>query len=193
MQLSGHLGAVSSPAVVRLQSALNALGQQKHDAKLLVQIDGVVGPATAEATNRALGVYVAQGAGRIPSTWQRATTRMITASANDIAAYIERAAAPLPTATPPPQPGGYPMPYYPQPSYYPPPVPYGYGYGGGGPTFAPGGLPIDHASLDVKAFIPAQYDHIQLDPETGLAILAAGLGVVLLVTHHKNKHHHHKP
>ena len=86
------------------------------------------------------------------------------------------------------------MPYYQQqPGYYPPqPVPYG--YGGGGPAFAPGGLPIDHASVDVKAFIPAQFDHIQLDSSTGLAILVAGLGVIFLVTHQRsNAHHHHKP
>ena len=192
MRLSGYLGAAVSPAVVRLQNALNALGQQHQDAKLLVRVDGVVGTATAAAANRALIVYVVHGAGRkIPQNWQRATTSMIRASANDMAAAIEQAAgidpsnpSPPPPA-PAPQSGGYPMSYYqqPQPGYYPPPSPYGIG-----PTFAPGGLPIDHASVDVKAFIPAQYDHISLDPAQGLAILAVGLAVVLAVTAHRSKH-----
>jgi hypothetical protein len=191
MRLSGYLGAAVSPAVVRLQNALNALGQQRQDAKLLVRVDGVVGPATAAAANRALIVYVVQGGGKIPQNWHRATTSMIAASANDIASYIEQAAgsgqAAAPPSAPPPQfePGGSSMPYYPQQGYYPPPSPYG--YGSRGPTFAPGGLPIDHASVDVKAFVPAQFDHIQLDAGTGLAILAAGLGVILLVTHHRKR------
>ena len=193
MWLSGYLGAAVSPAVVRLQNALNALGQQRQDAKLLVRVDGVVGPATAAAANRALVVYVVQGAcRRVPQNWHRATTSMIAASASDMAAAIEQAAGidpsnpSPPPAAPAPQPGGDSMPYYqqPQPGYYPPPSPYGYGRG---PTFAPGGLPIDHASLDVKAFIPAQFDHIQLDAATGMAILAAGLGVVLLVSHHRKR------
>jgi peptidoglycan hydrolase-like protein with peptidoglycan-binding domain len=177
---------------VRLQNALNVLGQQRQDPALLVQVDGVVGPATAAAANRALAVYVVQSGDRIPQNWHRATTSMIAASANDMAMHIERAVG-AQEATPPPsapalQPGGPSMPYYPQaqPSYYPSSPPYGYGRG---PTFAPGGLPLDHASIDVNAFIPAQFDHIQLDAGTGMAILAAGLGVVLLVTHQRNRHH----
>lgn len=198
MRLSGYLGAAVSPAVARLQNALNVLGQTRQDPKLLVRVNGVVGPATAAATNRALLVYVVPGGGRIPQNWHRATTSMIRASANDMASYIERAAggASADDAAPPPPapPPGDPMPYYqqpqtgyyPQPGYYPPPQqPYGYG-----PPRGPGGLPVDHASLDVKAFIPAQYDHIQLEPAQGFAILAAGLVIVLLVTNHKNKQHH---
>lgn len=86
-----------------------------------------------------------------------------------------------------PTPGG-PMPaYYPpqQAGYYPPPSPYPQGYG---PPRGPGGLPANQASLDVKAFIPAQYEHIRIHPGIGLAIVATGVVVALMVARDKKKH-----
>lgn len=64
--------------------------------------------------------------------------------------------------------------YYP-PGYYPPP---GYNYG---PPRAPGGLPGDRATLDVKAFIPAQYEHVSLSPWNGVAIVGIGVSLILLL------------
>ena len=63
--------------------------------------------------------------------------------------------------------------YYPQPAYYPQ-APRG-----------PGGLPTNQASLDVKAFIPAQYDHIQLHPGGAIAIVAVGVLLAMVVSQHR--------
>lgn len=76
----------------------------------------------------------------------------------------------------PPQgyaPGYYQQPagYYPQQGYYPP--------------RGPGGLPTDRASVDVKAFIPAQYEHVRLNPGTGMAVLVVGLVVVAMLARDK--------
>lgn len=49
----------------------------------------------------------------------------------------------------------------------------------------PGGLPTNQASLDVKAFIPAQYEHVRLTPLTGILVIAGFVGVVSLIQRHK--------
>lgn len=69
----------------------------------------------------------------------------------------------------------------PRQAYYPPPPTY---YG---PTRAPGGLPGDRASLDVKAFVPAQYEHIRVSPTTGLLLVGLGFAAVLFVLDKKKK------
>ena len=198
----GALKIVPDNGVKRLQTALYALGQKHRDPVLLaVAADGVVGPKTVTATQRALGTYGVQGSGLIPSNWLRGTSStIIRASANDIARYIEDAAgsapyvpgapAPPPSALPPQQasmipfpegdapmnPQYYPPGYAPAPGYYPP--------------RAPGGLPANEASLDIKAFIPAQYDHIRITPGMAIGgIVILGL-VFALVTQHKK---HAKP
>lgn len=79
----------------------------------------------------------------------------------------------------------------PNPNYYnpyapPPPQAYPPGYYPAGP----GGLPADRASVDVKAFIPAQYEHVQVDPTTVMALILVGLGVYYVATH--KKHHNKK-
>lgn len=76
--------------------------------------------------------------------------------------------APGPEYYAPPQPAYY----QPQPTYY-------------GPPRGPGGLPADRASLDVKAFVPAQYEHIRVDPTTVMFMILAGVGVYLVVTKKK--------
>lgn len=89
-----------------------------------------------------------------------------------------------------PTPGG-PMPaYYPPPqaAYYSPPPQYPYGPQGYGPPRGPGGLPADRASLDVKAFIPAQYEHVRIHPGIGMAIVLTGVVVALMVARDKKKH-----
>jgi len=190
MMLSAHVSRADD-GVMRLQTALYALGQKHGDRALLVNTDGVVRPATVRAVQRALGMYVMQGSGVVPQNWLRGTsTSIIRASANDIARYIEQAAGVSPPSSAPaqtaamvpssegaemfPQQQSY---YPPQPNYYPP------GYAPRGP----GGLPTNQASLDVKAFIPAQYDHIQLHPASGLAIVAVGVLLALVVSQHRAK------
>ena len=76
------------------------------------------------------------------------------------------------------------------PGYYPDDPGYGYGPPPPPPTYygpprRVHGLPRDEASLDVKAFIPAQYDHIQLHPASGLAIVAVGVLLALVVSQHR--------
>lgn len=74
-----------------------------------------------------------------------------------------------------PAPGYYaPAPYYPPPYA---PAPY--------PPRGPGGLPTDRATLDVKAFIPAQYQHVRISPGGVALVLLAGVVIVMLVN--KNK------
>ncbi len=191
--------------VMRLQSALQALGQKHGDRALLVDVDGVVGPKTVSATTRALGHYVVKGSGVIPQNWIRGTSSsIIRASAGDIAQYIEEAAgsspyvpsAASPSAPPPQQAAMFPVAqstmvpssggeqqmfpqqqaYYPQqqPGYYPQPRPRG-----------PGGLPTNQATLDVKAFIPAQYDHVSLHPGGAIAIIAIGVLAAMVISQHK--------
>lgn len=188
MMLSAHVSQ-GDAGVLRLQTALFALGQKHGDRMLLVDVDGVVGPSTVKAVQRALGMYVMQGSGVVPQNWLRGTsTSIIRASAGDIARYIEQAAgtsppssvSPSTAAVVPSSQGAEMFPqqqsyYPPQQSYYPP------GYAPRGP----GGLPTNQASLDVKAFIPAQYDHIQLHPASGLAIVAVGVLLALVVSQHR--------
>lgn len=191
--------------VTRLQNALNVLGRVKGDSRLMVAVDGAIGPGTVNATNRALITYIVQGAGNAPR-WRHVTAAAIKESAADIAVDIERAAgvqsppqAPAPvqaSATRKPQ--WFPPPitttgaemfpqqqqayYPPQQPYYPPPQ----GYPGYYPqNRGSGGLPRDQATLDVKAFIPAQYDHVRLHPAGGLAILAVGVLAVMLISQHR--------
>lgn len=61
----------------------------------------------------------------------------------------------------------------------------GYPPGGGYAPRGPGGLPTNQASLDVKAFIPAQYEHVRLTPLTGILAIAGFVGVVSLIQRHK--------
>ena len=77
---------------------------------------------------------------------------------------------------------GYPStaPYAPQ--YYPPGAP----YPGGG--IGPGGLPTDRASVDVRAFIPAQYEQLRVHPLIAIGlVLGVGYAVITLVRRHDAK------
>lgn len=197
MVLGAHAVAVDAK-IRRLQEAVNALGRAKDDRQLMVATDGVLGARTIAAVNRAIAVYVVKGAGakRIPQAWQRMTSSMVSANALALAREIENEAGYIPAAVahdPPPQafpaqqtsmipsPGGAPAMnptgYYPpqQPGYYPP------GYA---PQRA-GGLPTDRATLDVKAFIPAQYEHISLTPAGGMVIVLVGVLGFLLISQHR--------
>jgi len=199
MVLGAHPAAVDAK-VRRLQEALNALGRLKDDRQLQVGIDGVLGSKTISATNRAIAVYVVKGAGgkRIPQNWQRMTSSMVQANAAALAQAIEFEAGYIPASVthdplparqasilPPlsPSPGGPPAmnPQYPQQtSYYPPSRP---GYP---PQIVrAGGLPTDQASLDVRAFIPAQYEHIRLTPAGGLVIVLLGVMAAMLISQHR--------
>lgn len=180
--------------VRRLQNVLRGLAKRVKDRAISVVADGLVGPHTVAATNRALANY-APG-----FTSGQLTKAQIIRTAPQIAAYLERAPYTLThpeqasfVATTPPMvqpsvpaatPGGaetmpyyqpQPTSYYPQPGYGPPP---GYSYG---PPRGPGGLPTDRASVDVRAFIPAQYEHVRVSPGTGMAVVAVGVVVALLI------------
>lgn len=65
--------------------------------------------------------------------------------------------------------------YYPQqqPGYYPQ------------PQRGPSGLPTNQATFDAKVFIPAQYDHVQLHPAGGIAIIAIGTLLFLFIAERK--------
>ncbi len=198
MVLGAHPVAVDAK-VRRLQDALNALGRLKDDRQLAVSIDGVLGPKTISATNRAIAVYVVKGAGgkRIPQNWQRMTSSMVQANAAALAQAIEFEAGYIPASVthdplpvrqasmlPPPSPsspGGTMNPQYPQQTGYYPPARPGYP-----PQMVrAGGLPTDQASLDVKAFIPAQYEHIRLTPAGGLVIVLLGVMAAMLISQHR--------
>lgn len=78
--------------------------------------------------------------------------------------------------------------YFPDDSqYYPPPRPAYYPPAYYGPTRAPGGLPGGHASLDVKAYVPAQFEHINITPTTGLLLVGLGFAAVYFVLDKKKK------
>ncbi len=216
---SGALGAAVDPGLCpphpsvkptplakirRLQNALRGLAKRVKDRAISVVADGLIGPHTVTATNRALSVH-APG-----FTSGGLTKTQVVKLAPQIAAYLEKApyvskpAAPFVATTAPvvqpmmpaAMPGGAPtMPAYyppPPPNYYPPSPygPSGYGPPAYGPPRAPGGLPADRATLDVRAFIPAQYEHVRLTPATGLAIVAFGLLAVMAVGKLRGDRHH---
>jgi len=193
--------------VRRLQNALRGLAKRVKDRAISVVADGLVGPHTVAATNRAMAMYA-------PGFSTAQLTRGdVIRRAPQIAAYLEHApytlthpeqAAPFVATTPPvvqpsvpaEMPGGaqtMPAYYPPQQAYYSPPAygPGGYGPPGYGPPRGPGGLPADRASVDVRAFIPAQYEHVRVSPGTGMAVVAVGFVVVLLLMREK-KHHKHR-
>ena len=178
MILSAAKGKTSpDPAVLRLQTALATLAARVNDPAAATTIDGRIGPLTTAAVNKAMG-YVPFAPAELRTG--KLTSGQIRHFLPQITSFVEGAAlgvssqAKTPAAAPKPapqQPGGIPMAAYyppPQPGYYPPPA-----YRP--PRRGPGGLPTNEASLDVKAFIPAQYEHIQLHPGgviAGLAVLA---------------------
>jgi hypothetical protein len=189
--------------IVRLQNALNALARRTGDHLVGAHADGLVGSKTVKAVNRAMFMYAKGGA---PSdfTTGKLTHRQVGDFAPQLAAYIERspiAAAnrvaptespslpePAPQISPStpsvPSSGGTMPPYsYPgsYPGYYAPTY-YGPGYSRG-----PGGLPADRASVDVKAFVPAQYEHVNVDPMTVMAAIVVGVGIYFVATRKKAK------
>lgn len=208
---AARLGAAVPASVLRLQNAVIALGRRKNDPALMIAADGVVGTKTVNAVRRALIVYVVGGTGSAPSNWGRTlTTSTLAANANEIAPYIERAAGispemlsaqaagqaasqasmlpfhafPTPSA-PAVSPGGHPVPYPQQQPYYAPQQQmYSPGYAPMQPR-GPGGLPTDRATLDVKAFIPAQYQHVSISPFVGIALIVGTLAVIGMVKRHK--------
>ena len=192
----------------RLQNALRGLSKRVKDRAVSVTADGLIGPHTVTAVNRALSVHA-------PGFTSGGLTKMqIVRLAPQIAAYLEKAPyvskpVTMPATSPPPfvattapvvqptvpasMPGGAPtMPAYypPQPTYYAPPP--AYGPPGYGPPRMPGGLPADRASLDVRAFIPAQYEHVRVTPATGLAIVAFGILAIVAVSKIRGERHHKK-
>lgn len=65
-----------------LQKALRALGAQRNDATLKVAVDGIIGPATTKALNRALTRYVKDA----PAQYR--TGKLSTGAARDKAAIL---------------------------------------------------------------------------------------------------------
>lgn len=78
------------------------------------------------------------------------------------------------------------MPPYSYPGYYAPAPTY-YGQPSYYSNRGPGGLPTDRATVDVKAFIPAQYEHVSVDPMTVMAAIVVGIGIYLVATKKKAK------
>lgn len=201
-------GAAAGPtkAVGRLQAALEQLSRRVDDHQVATTLDGRMGPLTASATNVALQRYAVTAP--LTLRTGHLTQSQILGQIVPITAYIEAVKSIpakvtsgvyrpgnqpssflsqlLPAATssaasssqqPAYAPGGASA--MPAPGYYPPPPGYAPAYA---PTYysrGPGGLPTDRASFDVKAFIPAQYEHVNFSG-AGLAALALG-GVVVFM------------
>lgn len=202
--------AVPLTKIRRLQNALRGLATRVRDGSLRVTADGLIGTRTVAAVNHAMVGYVG-----MPSDLAtgQLTHAQISAFAPQLTAAIDRAphqagpsvatTAPSPssmmpppvtTPWPSPSPQGAPsMPaYYPDdpPEYYaPPPQPVYYAQAPTyyGPRRAPGGLPAGHASVDVRAFVPAQYEHIRINPMTGMLLVGVGVLAVLFVLDKKKK------
>lgn len=182
----------------RLQNALRGLATRVRDGSLRIGADGLIGPRTAAATNRAMVTYVLEPAELATG---HLTHAQVAAFAPQLTAYIEKAPHPAAApafapSAPPPSPVSYSPPqgapampaYFPDDSqYYPPPRPAYYPPAYYGPTRAPGGLPGGHASLDVKAYVPAQFEHINITPTTGLLLVGLGFAAVYFVIEKKKK------
>lgn len=193
--------------IVRLQKALNALVLRTHDHALGTTADGLVGPHTVKAVNRAMYMYAKGGA---PSefTTGRLTHQQVVAFSPQLAAYIERSPIAAATRVAPVTSPSLPAP---PPPYSPPILPsaqapvqypsganmYPYGQPPAYPGYyqpvyysnrGPGGLPADQATVDVKAFLPAQYEHVSVDPTTVMAAIIVGVGIYLVATRKKKEH-----
>ncbi len=175
--------------ISRLQKALRGLSARVGDQTLYVAIDGLVGPHTIGATTRAMNKYA-------PGFTHAVLTHAdVLRDAPELAAWIEKAPIQADASTPPPRPPApvstaAPQPGATMPAYYADDPGYAYGptpppayY----PRRGPSGLPRDEASLDVKAFIPAQYDHIRVHPGGVMAVLGVGVIVYLVATRKKKE------
>lgn len=190
-----------SETVLRLQKALRGLADRVHDAAVYSKPDGLIGPHTVKAVNYAVPKYVQTA----PAQYKTGalTKSQVVKWAPQLAALVEKGPAydiipakvtsgiyrpPMPAtpaaqtafapATAPPRGAAMP-PYYPSaPSYYPPSY---------GPPRGPGGLPTDRATVDIKTFIPAQYEHVRINPGTVIAMLAFGAIVYAVATKKKGK------
>lgn len=175
--------------ITRLQRALRGLSARVGDRALYVAIDGLVGPHTIGATTRAMNRYA-------PGFTHAVLTHAdVLRDAPQLAAWISKAPIQADASTPPPSPpapvsavpqppSGATMPGYaddPGYAYGPPPQRAYYSP----PRRGPGGLPRDEASLDIKTFIPAQYDHVQIHPGGVMAVLAVGAIVYIFATRKK--------
>jgi hypothetical protein len=198
--------AVPLTKIRRLQNALRGLATRSRDGSLRVVADGLIGSRTVAAVNRAMVTYVGTphtlATGNLTHAQVSAFAPQLTASidqaprqaASPAASQAPASSMPPPVTTPWPSPspqGAPSMPaYYPDdPQYYPPPRPAYYQSAPTyyGPTRAPGGLPADHASLDVKAFVPAQYEHIRVNPTTAMLLVGFSVLAVLFVLDKKKK------
>lgn len=183
--------------ITRLQRALRGLSARVGDHALYVAIDGLVGSHTIGATTRAMNKYA-------PGFTHAVLTRAdVLRDAPQLAAWIEKAPIQADASTPPPPPPApvsvqqpAPAPGATMPAYYPDDPGYGYGppppppptyYGPPPRRRGPGGLPRDEASLDIKAFVPAQYDHVRIHPGGVAAVLAVGAIVYLFATRKKKE------
>jgi hypothetical protein len=175
--------------ITRLQRALRGLSARVGDQAIYVAIDGLIGPHTIGATTRAMNKYA-------PGFTHSVLTRAdVLRDAPQLAAWIERAPIQADASTPPPPPPApvsTAQPGAAMPGYYPDDPNYAYG-GEPAPGYyapsrrGPGGLPRHEASLDVKAFIPAQYDHIRVHPGGVMAVLGVGVIVYLVATRKKKE------
>lgn len=104
----GPAPSYRAPAAAALQNALNALGKTIGDTSLKLTVDGVVGPATVQAVNRALTTHV--GSGQAPAALRTGQLDISTVAQNAvqltglITAEVGRrggAVAPLPAAAAP--------------------------------------------------------------------------------------------
>lgn len=184
--------------VKRLQTALRGLSQRAGDPNATTPVDGLVGPHTLRAVNYAVPKYASSdpvlASGRL-------THPQVASFAPQLASAVEQAPISAPAApqmqAPPPAPmpsspsfwqsvaqgaaiyaaqqsaGGRPM-----PGYYPPPPP-AYGYG---PPRGP-----QQASVDIKAFIPAQYEHVKFNPAVVALVIGGVVATVLVMQKRQEK------
>lgn len=153
----------SKAAVQRLQAALRALGQAVRDKALsAVKVDGIVGPATVNATNLAFAKYATEAPSQLRTG--RLTLATVVAALDEITGEIEaetarvqeaqddsRSAAQATRPVPPPPPRADPVPATPTPDDYadegPAPAPSAVGPA----TYAPPPAPSAPASMPESA------------------------------------------
>jgi hypothetical protein len=180
--------------VKNLQTALQGLAQRAGDQNASTPADGLVGPHTLRAVNYAVPKYASSdpvlASGRLTHPQVASFAPQLAAAVSSApisapAAPQMQAPAPAPSSASPSfwqavatglavygqqNSGGRPMP--PAAVYYPPMIP---GRGPRGPQ---------QASVDIKAFVPAQYEHIRFNP-TVLAFGAAAIVLTVLVMQKK--------
>jgi hypothetical protein len=149
-----YFGASANPAVFDLQTALVSLGNAVRDSTLMaLATDGLIGPLTTAAVNRALTVHVGPGSAAASLRTGNLTQAAVVSNAAALTAAVQAERARR-TGVP----GGGPVPQPPQPQ--------------APPSYTPPGLPYVPPTSDLQPIVDTQMSIVKWS--------AIGLGVVTL-------------